>query len=598
MKKIFTLLSFLFFSGLLLAQDGHYSRYQDAPMFTNPANTGEGEPQDIRIGINYRNQGAQGASPYRHFGAFLDYRLKNLGIGVLVNQNDTGEASFKRNQVNLSLGFHKKLSGGKNELALGVGLGFVQQQFNQDAFNYDNQYGVDGFNSLAGSGETFETTNKMLPDFSVGGNYRFQLSPTNQGFGGMVGLSFAHINRPEGSFYNDLVSFPMRTSIQAGLFFQINSELRLNPQVQWMSQQEARELLISAQANYQMDEQTELEFGLGIRKGDAFILYGGLGKKNWKVGLSYDSNISARKVVRSSGSAIELSVMVYLRKKKSNRIPDPKERDLDRDGVLDKDDLCPTIPGEIDLEGCPREENLAKGIRDIDGDGVSDDNDLCPYQPGLVRYQGCNDRDGDSVWDHLDACPSLSGSADNYGCPANHSSQEIDSDGDGVVDQLDKCVYTPGEPKLLGCPDSDHDGISDIMDHCPYIYGVKTKNGCPMEVGEARRISVEVIEFDTGASTIRSRYFPMLDRLAYELRFNENFHLQLEGHTDAEGNDLLNYQLSQRRAFAVQKYLMERGLEKGRMSITYYGESRPKATNSQEDGKQRNRRTELVLINR
>ncbi len=90
----------------------------------------------------------------------------------------------------------------------------------------------------------------------------------------------------------------------------------------------------------------------------------------------------------------------------------------------------------------------------------------------------------------------------------------------------------------------------------------------------------------------------MLDRVANDLRFHEEYRLQLEGHTDDEGDSLYNYQLSQRRALAVQQYLMERGLSPDRIAISYFGEMSPKAQNSREEGKARNRRTELILLNK
>ena len=56
-------------------------------------------------------------------------------------------------------------------------------------------------------------------------------------------------------------------------------------------------------------------------------------------------------------------------------------RDRDKDGVLDKDDLCPDVPGPIENDGCP--------WPDTDGDGILDKDDACPTVPGLPEYNGC-----------------------------------------------------------------------------------------------------------------------------------------------------------------------------------------------------------------
>ena len=56
-------------------------------------------------------------------------------------------------------------------------------------------------------------------------------------------------------------------------------------------------------------------------------------------------------------------------------------RDRDKDGVLDKDDLCPEVPGPVENNGCP--------WPDTDGDGILDKDDACPTVPGLPEYNGC-----------------------------------------------------------------------------------------------------------------------------------------------------------------------------------------------------------------
>ena len=56
-------------------------------------------------------------------------------------------------------------------------------------------------------------------------------------------------------------------------------------------------------------------------------------------------------------------------------------RDRDKDGVLDKDDLCPEVPGPVENNGCP--------WPDTDGDGILDKDDACPTVPGLPEYKGC-----------------------------------------------------------------------------------------------------------------------------------------------------------------------------------------------------------------
>ena len=137
--------------------------------------------------------------------------------------------------------------------------------------------------------------------------------------------------------------------------------------------------------------------------------------------------------------------------------------DTDKDGVSDKKDVCPEVPGLKEFDGCP----------DTDGDGIPDNKDACPEEAGPAELNGCPDSDGDGVADNDDACPDAAGSAEMNGCP--------DTDGDGLADNVDKCPQEAGEAANNGCPedDRDGDGVPDKDDVCPDEAGDAANSGCP-----------------------------------------------------------------------------------------------------------------------
>ena len=198
----------------------------------------------------------------------------------------------------------------------------------------------------------------------------------------------------------------------------------------------------------------------------------------------------------------------------------------------------------------------------------------------------------------MDVCPQLAGDASNYGCPPGNLNR--DSDKDGILDKDDQCMYLKGLPEFNGCPDSDKDGISDINDECPFVKGPAMNRGCPATNNTTqlptKEISIDVVEFDTDKSFIKPYYFSMLDRVASIMLQNPSYTIMLVGHTDNEGNDTYNYHLGQRRSKAVQDYLIQRGVRPDRISTVSYGESVPKSENTSDQGKQRNRRTEIVIL--
>jgi outer membrane protein OmpA-like peptidoglycan-associated protein len=260
--------------------------------------------------------------------------------------------------------------------------------------------------------------------------------------------------------------------------------------------------------------------------------------------------------------------------------------DRDHDGVPDKADACPDVPGSAKAGGCP----------DKDGDGVADDVDKCPDVPGLVNNRGCPilDRDKDGVLDDVDQCPDVPGSAKYHGCPIP------DTDGDGINDEVDLCPDKPGPPEFNGCPipDSDGDGINDKEDKCPTVPGTKENHGCPdikKEIVEKVNYAAKKIFFVSGSDKIAPESYSALNGVVAILRNNATIKLVIEGHTDDVGKPAANLILSQKRAEAVKNYLVQKGLEANRLEAIGYGQERPVADNATPAGKAANRRVELKL---
>ena len=73
--------------------------------------------------------------------------------------------------------------------------------------------------------------------------------------------------------------------------------------------------------------------------------------------------------------------------------------------------------------------------------------------------------------------------------------------------------------------------------------------------------------------------------------------VRIEGHTDSDGDDEYNRQLSDGRARAVRAYLVEHGVEAARLEAVGYGETQPIADNLSASGRQQNRRVEVIIKN-
>jgi len=257
--------------------------------------------------------------------------------------------------------------------------------------------------------------------------------------------------------------------------------------------------------------------------------------------------------------------------------------DTDGDGIYDKDDACPEVPGLEAFNGCP----------DSDGDGIEDSKDACPNEAGPKELNGCPDADGDGIADKDDACPNEAGLAALAGCP--------DADGDGIADKDDQCPNEAGPAENNGCPwpDKDGDGVLDKDDVCPDVPGTVANNGCP-EVTEAVQKTLldyaKTILFDTGKSSIKAESEEVLKNIVAILAEYKNSKFTIDGHTDSVGSAALNQKLSEERAYSVMNYLIENGVASSRLSAAGYGEDRPIASNNTRQGRRTNRRVEINLV--
>jgi outer membrane protein OmpA-like peptidoglycan-associated protein len=292
--------------------------------------------------------------------------------------------------------------------------------------------------------------------------------------------------------------------------------------------------------------------------------------------------------------------------------PDP---DNDGDSILDKDDKCPNEPEDFDQfeddDGCPDPDN--------DKDGIDDLHDACPNDPEDHKppkpNDGCplskTDTDGDGITDDKDKCPTepedKDGFQDEDGCP------DPDNDNDGIPDNFDQCPNDPEDQDGFedddGCPDPDNDkdGVPDKDDKCPNepetINGYQDEDGCPdkgpppkAKIEKGQIVITEKIFFDTDKATIKPVSFGLLDQVAQIIKGHTEFKIRIEGHTDSQGNQDHNLQLSKERAESVRTYLIKKGIDPERLISAGYGPAMPIADNKTKAGREANRRVEFHIV--
>ena len=103
------------------------------------------------------------------------------------------------------------------------------------------------------------------------------------------------------------------------------------------------------------------------------------------------------------------------------------------------------------------------------------------------------------------------------------------------------------------------------------------------------------ISFDVGRADIKPNLRGVLDDFAYGLKDDAAARVRIVGHTDNTGTDAINDPLSERRAESVRNYLVDRGVNGGRIDTAGRGEREPIADNSTEAGRAKNRCVEIYI---
>ena len=526
-----------------------FSHYTLNALGFNPAIAGSTDCPEARL--VYRNQwtGLKENPQTQILSAQGRLQTIPLGIGGYFYNDEAGK--LKRTGGNLALSFAKKLDS-LTTVTVGMGAGYYNIRLRED-YNAQTNEDPTIMNGLNGM---------WLADFSAG----IYVERKNL----YIGFSVPQIFEPKLKFdeadlsQNELVRHYYG---MAGYKIRVNREFMVEPStlIKYV-----KNTPLQWEGTARVFWKNKLWLGGSYRSDKTIAAMAGITiNDNLMLGYAYD--LTTSNLNRVSNGAHEITL--------GYRFCKPK--DSDGDGVLDKDDKCPDVPGTVENDGCPDEsvaenedEKDNENSNDRDRDGISDDLDKCPDVAGSLANSGCpiDDRDKDGIVDNMDKCPDLAGPLETGGCPGE------DTDKDGVVDAIDECPNEPGPLYLQGCPP------------------VASASVVTNSIREAKNIAIRNVYFDLDKDNIKQQYFADLDILAEYLVSNPNWKVRATGHTDERASKEYNDALSKRRVESVMFYLINRGANRNQIVAEYYGEGVPTETGKTEANYQLNRRVELNLI--
>jgi len=313
-RQIKILLFYLFFLPLAgWAQDPHLSQFQSAPLWLNPAFTGE-FGGDIRFVANYRNQWASIPAPYNTGMFSVDTKIQvansfsHFGVGASFYRDGAGDLDFNTTSAQLSVAYNMYLGSQANSdfyAYLGGQYGRVWQSFDMTKAVLENP-----------DQETTFDNNIGYNDFSVG----FVGVWVMPDFFVHVGVAYSHLNTPETSFSpseepapGDVFLHSKQVYHCAANFNLKNNKVTLIPAVQYLRQHRQTALIVGTDLFFNQLKQKasskQLDWGIGVhhRWQDAVILSTKFRlAQQYNLGISYDLPISQINQPSNSYGGVEI----------------------------------------------------------------------------------------------------------------------------------------------------------------------------------------------------------------------------------------------------------------------------------------------------
>lgn len=326
-KQLHYILLFCCFLGAFSigkAQDLHFSQFYNAPLNISPALTGIFTGDQRFVGI-YRNQWSSVPVPYTTFAASYDQKFYFpftgkgfFGGGLIFTYDKAGDGNLNWSQLGFNIGYTQPLND-EHALSVGTELKFGQRAFKPEALTFDDQFDGDVFDPNRQTMQTFAQTASGFFDLGAGllWNYHQRRSRNSA----ISGVSFAHLTQPVIGFLDDSsVGVPLVTRMFTFGTIELKDEFDLNIFGMGQLQGEFSELLLGSTVTYYLPldnkETLALTGGLAYRNGDAIIAILEGTYQNWRLGFSYDINISDFEVATNNLGGPEISVRYIIFKVK------------------------------------------------------------------------------------------------------------------------------------------------------------------------------------------------------------------------------------------------------------------------------------------
>ena len=287
----------------------------------------------------------------------------------------------------------------------------------------------------------------------------------------------------------------------------------------------------------------------------------------------------------SFNKAIDFGGITHLRHKAAIYIG-IGDRDRDGDGIINRKDKCPKIPGLPEFNGCP----------DNDGDGIPDLEDKCPNEPGVKLNNGCPEKDealdennlmSDKNKELQLGVVSSTFSKNTTNTKEESGNQEVLAENNSMSNKNKELqlevVSSAFSKNTTNTKQESNNQISKDISNISFLINKKLDEN-------------RIIYFPAGSIKILGKKNLVKLRGIIKLITNQkDLKVLLEGHSSDDGDSLSNLELSRDRAIIIKQTLIDLGTDPGRIKIKALGEEEPIFYNKSINSDRFNRSVLIIL---
>ena len=329
MKKIAIVIILLGAGQVFSQQDKSISMWSQSPMMYNAGAVATGE-EDVSFFTNFRYQWfTVGDKPMRTNIVNASFKIpdgflgsNNFGIGINAVNDQTGDVGFTTTAISVPINYTMALDK-RNKLSIGVSPGFYQQGYDATMQTWESQWTGGGF---TGTTEPSLTDSYSTIDISTGVFYQHTLRNRTSLYGG-IGLNHITRQKVNFSFTGDRLYMQTVAHLGANIVTK-KRDLRIQPQIMYFKTGPGSNLIGGISLEHVLKEGSAItninktvtvNYGFYYRYQDALVTTFGFKIKGFRMGVSFDANLSYFNQATNSLGAFEIYIKSLHLYKKSNK---------------------------------------------------------------------------------------------------------------------------------------------------------------------------------------------------------------------------------------------------------------------------------------